>query len=952
MHANSKPWLMTGIWAICVAFSAAQSVARTYNMCQPRRAFSLCGLVCALALFANSPASHAQGNVRKGPVDTQDHFMMEQRPLPGASGGQFGMGKGRVDSGEDENFDTHMRQFLNDGRYDQLEHLIRERLDRLERVHGANNPRVATALKNLALVYHLQARYRDAGRLYERALEIRRKVYGSSHPQVALVLSQLAELYQVQDRFEEAEINHKSAVQILQQTRGPDHLDVGLSYNNLARFYFVQKRYDEAERLFREALRIFDLVRAPNHSDVALASTNLALLYQVQGRFEEAKSHFLRARDIFRVLGKERPDLAVALYNLAELYADQLEWPKALESYDEATQIITRQVRRAPQSTETTRIPWNRAAFSGNINAAWQVARMQHVRHDKLADRSFKLAQWIAQTATAGALAQMSARLAKGDRKLSGLVRERQDFLQEWQLLDKQMLLAVSRLSEERHADDEKAKRDRLAVIDERLTAIDRQLNVEFPQYAELANPEPLSIPEVQDLLHGNEALIFFRVMTGEKRGGEQTHIWIVTQSESRWIRSDLDARSLRQEVKALRCGLDATAWYGDGALSCASTLGIGLDQSPGKYILPPFDATRAHDLYKSLFNKIENMTGDKHLLIVPSGALTALPLQVLVTEPPNVNWEANSGDFTEISWLGQRQSITVLPSVSSLKALRGHANEHQVKQAFIGFGNPLLTGPDGTNRSAWTRQSCLEPKQPSSQFRLAAAALKQQIASFFRSGLASVDDVRRQTPLPETADELCAVARASGVTQPDRMVHLGARATEAQVKTLSDNGMLARARVVHFATHGLIAGETASLAKDRAEPALILTPPDKATRHDDGLLTASEVTNLKLDADWVILSACNTAAGDTIGGDAFSGLARAFFYAGSRALLVSHWYVDSQATVSLITSAFNALKSDPKIGRAEAMRRAMVNLIKRGGRNAHPANWAPFVVVGEGGNS
>jgi CHAT domain-containing protein len=85
------------------------------------------------------------------------------------------------------------------------------------------------------------------------------------------------------------------------------------------------------------------------------------------------------------------------------------------------------------------------------------------------------------------------------------------------------------------------------------------------------------------------------------------------------------------------------------------------------------------------------------------------------------------------------------------------------------------------------------------------------------------------------------------------------------------------------------------------------------------------------------------------MGGDALSGLARAFFYAGSRALLVSHWPVDSDATVALITNAFDAYKADNKTGRAEALRRAMTALIKTGGRSAHPSYWAPFVVVGEG---
>jgi hypothetical protein len=166
-------------------------------------------------------------------------------------------------------------------------------------------------------------------------------------------------------------------------------------------------------------------------------------------------------------------------------------------------------------------------------------------------------------------------------------------------------------------------------------------------------------------------------------------------------------------------------------------------------------------------------------------------------------------------------------------------------------------------------------------------------------------------------------------------------------VKALSASGALAQYGIVHFATHGALAGQM----KGGAEPGLILTPPAQGTEEDDGYLSASEVAGLKLDADWVVLSACNTAAGETSGGESLSGLARAFFYAGARAMLVSHWAVDSNSTVTLITKAVAEMKADPKIGRAEAMRRSMLALIDQGKLSeAHPAYWAPFVVVGEGG--
>ena len=123
-----------------------------------------------------------------------------------------------------------------------------------------------------------------------------------------------------------------------------------------------------------------------------------------------------------------------------------------------------------------------------------------------------------------------------------------------------------------------------------------------------------------------------------------------------------------------------------------------------------------------------------------------------------------------------------------------------------------------------------------------------------------------------------------------------------------------------------------------------------EASEDDDGYLSSSEIAELKLNADWVILSACNTAAGNASSAEALSGLASAFIYAQARALLVSHWEVDSVATVKLITSAMREVARNRSVGRAEALRRAMLALIDGGDpREAHPAFWAPFIVVGEG---
>jgi CHAT domain-containing protein len=450
----------------------------------------------------------------------------------------------------------------------------------------------------------------------------------------------------------------------------------------------------------------------------------------------------------------------------------------------------------------------------------------------------------------------------------------------------------------------------------------------------------------VQDLLGRDEAFVLFLDTAALGAASEESFIWVATRTELRWVRSELGTRMLAEQVSALRCGLDRAAWDGDGVSRCSTLLGSAFsakDAAAGEAL--PFDLARAHELYRALFGQMEDLIRGKQLLVVPSGALTAIPFQVLVTEPPAAA-RADAKAYATAAWLTKRHAITVLPSVASLKALRQFAKDSKATQPFVGFGNPLLSGPNGRDRTAWARQSC---KTQSAQVRVASRGARSPISKFFRGGLANVEEIRTQYPLPETADELCAVARSRGAD--DGAVYLGERASEAMVKRLSASNKLAQARVVHFATHGLLAGETEMLTATKTEPALLLTPPRAASEEDDGLLTASEIAQLKLDADWVVLSACNTAAGDSDrpGAEALSGLARAFFYAGARTLLVSHWAVNSDATVRLITKTFDEFQTNPKIGRAEALRASMLALLRMGGGYAHPANWAPFVVVGEG---
>ena len=293
-----------------------------------------------------------------------------------------------------------------------------------------------------------------------------------------------------------------------------------------------------------------------------------------------------------------------------------------------------------------------------------------------------------------------------------------------------------------------------------------------------------------------------------------------------------------------------------------------------------------------------------------------------------------------------------MLPSVGSLQALR-KLGPSQAADPYIAFGNPLLLGPSGNDKSAWDKQRCRQQPGSARVAESGALPVRWRFLARDRPGAGACTSnrsLKRPTscvPWPKRwVRSLRKPIRSGWASGPPSAIS----------RRLSRDGKLARYKVVHFATHGLLSGESEAILNAKAEPALLLTPPQDGTpaselEEDDGLLTASEVAQLELDADWVVLSACNTAAGEKGDAEALSGLARAFFYAKARALLVSHWYVSSDAAVKLTTKAFAELKADPKIGRAEALRRSMVELIKNGAAHeAHPAIWAPFVLVGEGG--
>lgn len=843
------------------------------------------------------------------------------------------------------------------GNLQKSETLFRQVLEFAQRLTGVESVQTATSQVALGAFYWEVGRLKEAEPLFNEALRKHEKIYGPDHSHVAVSLNNLAQVYLRTDRLREAEPMMRRALAILEKDFGPKHPEVAASMSNLGILLDELGQSAEAEQLFRRAISIHEDAFDREHPAIMVPLINLGELHQLKGHFDRAKPMYDRAITIGRKrLGSDHPRTARAIAKLARLHIDRKEWRAALDLARQSTDVTVERllktshaIRARTKDLGSTGVTDAQRNFQDHERAAYQRAISQPSRNLSLMNEGFVTAQWALATSASQALVKMAARASASTPELARIVRQQQDLIEQWKAADR-ALEAAARLPEaKRDAAAETKNNQTRATADAQLRKINARLLQEFPDYQTLSISQPLQISEVQDLLQNNEALVLLRGLNKTAQfESAATLIWVITKDKAMWRQAAIGGEKLQTQVDALRCGLDHTSWYGDGALKCADLLGLPLNQLPTGNAPLPFPLKTASDLYQQLFGGFANALQGKQLLVVKTGAPTKLPLQVLMTKPPRGN------NYASQSWLVKHHALTTLPSVSALKSLRRLAKPTTAKKLMIGFGNPLLDGdqkhPDyGAHYKKMARLARLKQKcGPSGRQLVASVSRANRAVSpvALRSGLADVVHLRLQTPLPETTDELCSVGRALGADERD--LHLGQRATEANLKSLSDSGALRDFRILHIATHGTLAGQVSGTR----QPGLIFTPPEKPNATDDGYLSAEEIATLKLDADWVILSACNTAAGDSAdqGAEALSGLARGFFYAGARALLVSHWEVDSQATVKLITSAIQSISGSSQVGRAEALRQAMLKLATSNNKaDNHPSRWAPFVVVGEG---
>jgi CHAT domain-containing protein/Tfp pilus assembly protein PilF len=813
-----------------------------------------------------------------------------------------------------------------EGRYAEAEPLYKRAQAIDEKALGPDHPDVATDLNNRADLYELEGRYADAEPLEQRALAINEKALGPDHPYVGAALAGLAYSYLYQGRYADAEPLFKRSLAIAEKTLGPDHPFVAIALNNLAVVYLDERRYADAEPLYQRALAIEEKLPRPEFSILTRSLTGLAYTYLDQGRYADAEPIFKRSLAVAeKGLGPDHPDTEEALSNLATLYSDQERYAEAEPLYKRALAIAEKAL--APNSPDVARnasgllgiyesqkryadalplIQMTVSHLAGSTGSAlpilFDAQTAGLIGADETIDDGLNVVQHALQTSAGKALNALAVRFAAGNDPLAQLVRKDQDLAGQATALNKTLVVALGKSPSPSNTSTEQQVRDRIAAVSKQRDDVAKVLAREFPDYVALSNPQPLTVKEIQSLLAGDEALVVIDLRwrhgsTGQPIPGTKSYVWAITRDTAEWKELDVSDDDISKVVAALRAQLDF-------------------------YNIKPFDPQPAFQLYQKVLAPVADvLKGKPRLSFVIHGTLTSLPPQLLVTRDPT------GKALKDVAWLIRSHSITVLPSIESLKVLRGKSVTSSAPKPLIGFADPVFS---------------------SNQLQLAqntSVVSDVTAARGIRGTVANLAELEKALPpLPDTATELREVAASVHADPAD--IILGGGATVTRVK----QERLDQFRIVYFATHGLLAGDVAQFQKLSAEPALVLSLPAHPTQFDDGLLTASEVAQLKLNADWVVLSACNTAAGEKPGAEALSGLARAFFYAGARSLVVSNWEVDSKSAAQLMIGTFAALAANPKLSHAQALQKSMLAMINNAQHPewVDPKYWAPFVVVGE----
>jgi CHAT domain-containing protein len=776
-----------------------------------------------------------------------------------------------------------------------------------------------------------------------------------------------------QGRRMEAEIEARQALLEALGHAGAGSDITGKAVENLARLMLAQGRLNDAEQLGRAGLRILeasgvspdsnlmcnarmflgnvlsqkeDYVGAMKHYDLARAgmkenlylyetkfihNDNLMLTLLKTGRKDEAikiisdtyninrKRFGEKHRETIRILGLLGMANAMSGHNKEAYYNFAAAEPA----------LIGREIRNSEVANKFQHIILE--AYIDFLGSIYNTPQEKEFGVNALAE-SFRIANYLGGQTIQTAIGESSVRAAAAyDPELADLARKEQDANKQITAIQAVLSNALMAPADQQDANAIKTMRASIETLTKARNSILDEIVKRFPKYANFTRPQPITAEELQKHLHRGEALV--SIFTTDKK----TYVWVIPQQgERKFVNAPLGKKEQAVIVNHLREALDPSPnTFGD---------------------IPAFDLSAAYKLYSMLLKPTESAwINTKDLLVTIHGPLGQLPLSLLPTQLVTLANEKEElfANYRKVPWLIRKVSITMLPAASTLVTLRSLPEGDAKRKAFAGFGDPIFNMEQLAEK---------EKEIMAEKTQLAGRESNIQVRGVRITSKGKLDDINltsiqlnKLERLPDTSEELNSIAKVLGAS-PSEDVFLGKKFSESRVKTMN----LSDRKVIAFATHALIPGDLDGLD----QPALATSSPAVIGEAGDGLLTMEEILKLKLNADWVVLSACNTGAAEGQGAEAISGIGKSFFYAGTRALLVTMWPVETTSARKLVTGIFQKQQEDKTLSRAQALRQSILNIIDEANLKnevsgkivsvsyAHPLFWAPFIIVGDpGGN-
>jgi CHAT domain-containing protein len=547
----------------------------------------------------------------------------------------------------------------------------------------------------------------------------------------------------------------------------------------------------------------------------------------------------------------------------------------------------------------------NRWADSTQRDSVYDIAAIEEILQriidgggklidDDATELGFSVAEFLRTGASQAALYDGAAKLAAADPELRALIEKEQAFRSS--RIDSRSNYARIAAQTERLA----AKSSDELVISrqkETVLAAEKALEAEEGRLAEVRNEIARRFPVYQELV--NPRIPQPKELAAKLRPneayvslytGQRLGAAFVVTADGRLSLHKVDqSRSLvLQSVRKMRLPFDE------------SRMPAAAGQWGG------FDPAAAFDLYRVWLAPSTPALGKADSIhLAAGGALASVPWAATLIEP--------AASLSTAKWWGSNKSISATPGASSIVLSRSIASKLGDKP-FMAFADPQFSNQPVNARAAATRGKLVRSSS-------------------------GVFDYTKVTPLPETLDEARAVASALHA-DPATDVISGSAATRSRV--LAEK--LDNRRVVAYATHGVLPGEIPRITK----PALAMAFEGKGT--EDSLLTTDDIVTLRLSADWIILSACNTGLTESGTGEAVSGMARAFFAAGAKSILATQWAVESESAKLLVVETLGTYANNPALGKAQALASAQRSMIegKHGALFQHPFFWAPYFMIGE----